>query len=494
MKKQTNKKPGNSLKKPVFASTQRTMFEVILYPESFVSPYAKQEDHPTIADQIKCSISHLGDVVYEWGFNLHDKDLNEDLTPKKPHYHVELHFSVAVRASRLVEAFGLTTVGDDKKVPAISESTRSRFEYMLAYLVHHMQKGKYQYDPNYVVSHIVGEDNKIIPYPEWLAAYALGEDKRSGASKMGSTRKVNSVEDLTIVQKSILQKLSTGELPFCDLESFVSPIDYIALRPFINSAKEYFYEVYQPDTNFKKEVYYFYGDTATGKTFYAHELAKAKNMSFFSSAGGKNKFDDYRSEKFVVLNDSRPEDYKLADWLRILDPYDHTPFSARYKNRKNLAEIIVITSPMPLDEFCSKIPRTDNDSVLQFQRRISCVMHFDYNKIYTSLFDYDKMCFTDTVHIQDNKWSNKKNAPDTRAQDEMLRSIMGDLFVESETSTASVSAPVEPAVSDDVPTPEASPEGFYDASMDCYLPFSNTTDEPLSDEDLLLQENFLEKL
>lgn len=106
------------------AVTRTRNFTTILYPESAVSNW-----RDVLAEMCVPAIVSP----------LHDKDINPDGTPKKPHYHILLMFSGVKTVEQvygLVQAFG-----------AIRPQTVSNAQSMARYFIHKDNPEKYQYDP-----------------------------------------------------------------------------------------------------------------------------------------------------------------------------------------------------------------------------------------------------------------------------------------------------------------------------------------------------------
>lgn len=93
---------------------------LLLYPDN--------EQHANALEKIPQS--------YDYAMILHDKDIDQDGKPKKPHYHVVLRFNQAVWSSAICKALEIehTFIEDCK-----------RFENALQYLIHYNDTEKAQY-------------------------------------------------------------------------------------------------------------------------------------------------------------------------------------------------------------------------------------------------------------------------------------------------------------------------------------------------------------
>lgn len=71
---------------------------------------------------------------------MHDKDTQEDGTPKKPHWHIELKLYKSRRRSDVASWFGLAE-------SCIQDSKSGKYENMFLYLIHKNAPEKHQYSP-----------------------------------------------------------------------------------------------------------------------------------------------------------------------------------------------------------------------------------------------------------------------------------------------------------------------------------------------------------
>ena len=102
------------------------VFNAILYPDSTSYNCA----------EILASMPSQG---CEWYAALHDKDINEDGTPKKDHYHLILRYS---------EGKQIRTVAKDLQLPEsmIEKPKKGGFKGGVQYLIHQNARDKYQYE------------------------------------------------------------------------------------------------------------------------------------------------------------------------------------------------------------------------------------------------------------------------------------------------------------------------------------------------------------
>ena len=79
------------------------------------------------------------------------------------------------------------------------------------------------------------------------------------------------------------------------------------------------------------------------------------------------------------MDDVRGSALSASDWLKLLDPYNASPASARYKNKTPACRAIVITStkdPVEFFYYCKQMGGGDRSEALdQFMRRIQMLTH-----------------------------------------------------------------------------------------------------------------------
>lgn len=126
------------------------------------------------------------------------------------------------------------------------------------------------------------------------------------------------------------------------------------------------------------EVYWFHGETGTGKTRAAFSVADKyadRINDIWVSSGGLKWFDGYDGQSIAIIDDLRSEDVPSFPFLlRLLDRY---PMRVEYKGGSVLwtPHTIIITSPLsPTNCFAN---RHRSEDFAQLERRISYIHEFD---------------------------------------------------------------------------------------------------------------------
>lgn len=178
----------------------------------------------------------------------------------------------------------------------------------------------------------------------------VGEPKRQGAR-----------EDLATVKA-----MATSGASVRDIILQLEEPNYQAIR-----TAEKLVEYLRPERTCKPYVRWFWGETGSGKTRKAVELAEAEvKDNYWMSMDSLQWWDGYDGQKFIIIDDFRADFCKFHTLLRYLDRYNvRVPVKGGY--RQLLATNIIITSPFPPDE----VYRSRED-VKQLLRRIDDVVQF----------------------------------------------------------------------------------------------------------------------
>lgn len=121
----------------------------------------------------------------------------------------------------------------------------------------------------------------------------------------------------------------------------------------------------------RMETHWVWGEAGVGKTRYARWLTRNQKVAVLGSS--RDYFQEYHGERFVILNDLRPNDFKYADLLRLLDPFEIGKMAPRrYKDLPLNIEMLIITTPYSPRSFYreSFIDNRDVDTFEQLERRV----------------------------------------------------------------------------------------------------------------------------
>lgn len=354
-------------------------------------------------------LKKVSDWVYQtlitngnWGIEeaysiIHDKDSrqvwNEDIMDmvievKDPHIHMSVKFekgkNVTATIDRIAEIIGVEPQYIEKP-----KAGRYSWDNQLAYLIHAKDLDKYSYNPSDVYT-FQGES--------YMSIYTNSIERW----KRGGIKKANkqAVEDVDWLENKILRGELVRSQIFLTDEYYAI---YALNKHRIDDAFESYgqrkmYKALKKLENgeFKTLVYYLMGDAGSGKTSFAKDLIKdlidnAKkefNEDWqVCQTASTNPVDDYQGEEILLMDDVRGSSMRADDWLKLLDPWNVSPSSARYRNKIVTARVIIITATLHPAEFFYYAKSVgggtaQSEAIDQFLRRLMGVLHIiDFNKI-----------------------------------------------------------------------------------------------------------------
>lgn len=272
--------------------------------------------------------------IKKWAYILHDKD------DTRPHYHIYLNFgSSGISTADIALWFQLAFINDDGE-ECTGENFVSRIKGratdMLLYLTHGQpdQKFKYQYLPNEV--HANFDFMKEIEEAE-----IIGDFENHSYAQMLSYIKTLP-KDQQIPSYNKLEKLWRIHCKWLCL---------------------------QPNRNI--EVIFIYGEPGTGKTTYAKRMLEKLNKDYAVSSSNNDPLQDYMGQRAFILDDLRDNTFEFNDLLKMLDNNTRTSVKSRFENKVFNGDMIVITSPVPIDKWYKFGRDRFYDKLNQFYRRIS---------------------------------------------------------------------------------------------------------------------------
>lgn len=276
----------------------------------------------------------LADLPCKYAYCLHDKDRLETGELKEPHYHVYVNFGqTSWQSDRLAVRFGVAE--------NFVAKVKGRAGDMLAYLTHQNAPEKYQYP----------EDDVISNY-DWHTV------KDKTLTKRGKEKRA----------EEIRENIVNGSWRDYNIHEFVTAKEYFEHKRVIDNAFEYRIRTLK-GVNRNMKAVYIYGDSGTGKTTLAKQIAKEHNWSVYISSGSNDVLDDYRGEDCIILDDLRPSCMGLSDLLKMLDPNTGSTVKSRYKNKVLECKMILITTTLPIKAFFSKVFESEQETSVQLQRR-----------------------------------------------------------------------------------------------------------------------------
>lgn len=305
----------------------------------------------------------------------HDRDTRDDGELKKKHFHIVLTFADTTTSTTIAKKMHL----EEQYINKIKTSTKSAE----LYLIHKNDPDKFQYSPNDVVANF---------------DYA---EKYDGVKPYQN-------------RQTIAFKIDEGLIKPYNLYDFISIDEY-------SKNKNYYLNCFQFRQQKLKGVdrdmdcIFITGASQTGKTTYAKQLATNFGYHAYVSSGGKNPLDDYMGEECIILDDLRPSDYKLSDFLKLTDNNTDSLVGCRFYN-KSISEckLLIVTSIKTIYEFYNNVIQEEYEPQKQLFRRFKCYIILDKEFCFYNAYDETKGEYyldnktVNPVSLQYNPQINKK--------------------------------------------------------------------------------------
>lgn len=289
---------------------------------------------------------------------LHDKDVDENGNPVKPHYHIALHFGNSnVSRETLATWFNVDV--------HLVENIHSTFALTLQYFLHKNCPDKHQYD---------------------IREMAANFDVKETLDKLKQKATLD----------KLIERCATGEILPSNYHEYI-PAWYYAMhaQKFERAWKYYFQKLLaEAKSNRFCPVIWLFGESGTGKTTLAKLLAKERGQTPYITASGTDPFSHYMNQSAVVLDELRAgAPFKFAELLQVIDPHHLAPAHSRYKDVVLLAETIYITSVFSPEEIARHYNLQGSDSAVQLFRRISEVWQVFPDVVRIGHYDPDSSGF-----------------------------------------------------------------------------------------------------
>ena len=315
--------------------------EAVLYVEDGWTP-----------DKIKVVLD-AWPVVSKYAFILHDKDLDKNGNPKKPHYHVYLSFgNSSTSIQSVANHFGI-------KENQVSKIRSNRYLTLRYYL--HIGTDKHQYP---------------------VDAMAANFDVQAFFDSKNAELQRKKVEEL-------LENCAAGIITRANKNEKIPDVLYIRYRSLFEAAFALADErllAAQTDRNIL--VIWICGKSGVGKTTLCKLVSDQQSLAVYVTANGNDPFSKYMDQPVIVLDELRPNaQYTYVDLLRILDPHTAAAVHCRFFDKVLKAKVIFVTSIYSPIEFYNALYLSKEESAVQLYRRIQEVWYMDKQSITISQYD-----------------------------------------------------------------------------------------------------------
>lgn len=299
-------------------------------------------------------------IVSIYAFILHDRDMEEDGSFKKAHYHVYLNFgksSTSIQST--ARRFGIA----EHLVQKIKTDKYRTLQYFL----HSGAEGKQEYQMSQMVANF--------DVQEFFDNY----NRKKTVDR-------------------ILEECAAGIITRASFIDYIPGIIYSRYRYEIENALTYADKKYlamQDEVDIP--VIWVYGSSGTGKSTICKLVSTEKGFAYFITANGNDPFSEYQDQQSIILDELRPmEQYTYVDLLKILDPHTVSAAHARYHDKVLKPQMIFITSLYSPEEYYEAMYLPKTESAVQLYRRLREVWHVEAQTITISHYDMKTGRFVET--------------------------------------------------------------------------------------------------
>lgn len=371
-------------KKPVKKEHKLTMCEVTQQTDKDYFNWTDDEkavlDNGTAMDIIAVITSRLknaGYIVQECHCIIHDKDTDDVWdeshqtyyqTPIDKHFHMYCKFLKTPNGDLLSGTLAQIAVAVGVEPQYIGKASPGRYGWdnMLAYAIHAKDAHKHRYDPAEVASfgsYKKEADGAEVPmWTPYIEIYAA----RKKAWEAGRARKT--AERAALGADELEEKILTGKVTKNQVLLSDDMFEVYARNKrrcddaFDTYASRKIAQTIQAMENgeFKLTVYFITGRSHAGKSIYTDCLVDRIQADAREQLGQEwkrcdcaatNPFDEYDGGEILVMDDVRGVALSSSDWLKLLDPDRINIGSARYRNKKIAARVIIINSEKDILDF-----------------------------------------------------------------------------------------------------------------------------------------------
>ena len=284
----------------------------------------------------------------EWAYINHNHDQDEAGNSVREHYHIVLKYEHPQTITTIAKLF--------KDKQQYVQVWHGRINNAYSYLIHETNDaeeadGKYHY-----------------PLDAVKASFDFEKRMKLIRAKIKLSPKYEKEQIRRYAEQLIGRKQLEDELGIYGIARNQQLIDKIDTE-LVNRTHEQWLQQFK---GHKMTTLWLYGKAGVGKTRLAEYMLK--DQDYITLGSSRDHFQEYRGQRFVILNDLRPNDFEYSDLLRLLDPYQHDKAApSRYHDKRLNLEKLIITTPYDPLNFYKNIDSIKDiqvDSINQLLRRI----------------------------------------------------------------------------------------------------------------------------
>lgn len=336
------------------------------------------------------------DSIKDYAYIIHDKDKDDEGELKAPHVHIAIRLKDSYDTKYISEWFNVK----ENYVCKV----KGRWADMLKYLIHENAKDKFQYDKEEVVSNF-----------DW-------QNEKEKSSKKDLRR----LEICNFIVSGIIREYNYFK--------YISIEEYDKYKKSIDNAFKYRADLIKGVQRDMKCVF-ITGDSGTGKTTYAKQIANDNKYSIYISSSSNDVLDDYKGQDCIILDDLRPSSMGLSDLLKMLDNHTASTVKSRYRNKVLECKMIIITTTLTIDKFFNNVFSEERETIVQLKRRCSLHARVTMDYIYLSLWQEKSRCYgKEFKQVNPLSLQNRVKDLDENEQMNAILGILGDTqheFLES---------------------------------------------------------------
>lgn len=386
------------------------------------------QDRPSIKKYIL--IIHDKDV-YDHDVKDDDGNITHSKGEKKaPHFHAFLSFgSTNVSFEQAAKWFNVE--------PQYTLKIKGRYADAVKYALHLNAPEKYQYSPedacaNFdILDYIKREDEKQAQKVEIDSIIDRIGNEEIKYGEIGNyiplSLYVNDphikyqIDDaFQYVAMKYIDKIINGEIKRYNVAQIIDGGLYSRFRTKFESAFKTQLDRKKRERNRDMKCIFITGDSGSGKTTYAKQIAEQRHLDYFVSSGSNDPLDSYSDEPCIILDDLRPSCMGLSDLLKMLDNNTASTVKSRYYNKYIMCDLIIITTTLSIDNFFNQVFQEEKETIIQLKRRCSVLMTMTVDTVSIQNYDPALREYTKPITIPNPV---KYIVKEPKTQDEILDDI-----------------------------------------------------------------------